>query len=216
MPDFVILARGGSVGVPGKNKMLFDGKPLVAIAIDKCLQAYRYSRVIVSTDDADIASIAEEYGAEQVMRPADLATSDSLSVDGLRHAAEAAGLTDTIGLVQCTNPFVSVNDIVGTIRVSRDHDMAVCVEESHDLLIGTGGNAINWDTGQTIRQHREKQYRIVGSVWAFSPGYIDQPQYSGDVGIHIAESAVQIDIDTPTDASVAQALYEKAKIWPAL
>ena len=73
-----VFARGGSKGLPGKNTRLFGGKPLIAWSIERALEVSRISRVIVSTDSEEIATISREYGAEvPFLRPAELATDES-------------------------------------------------------------------------------------------------------------------------------------------
>ncbi len=83
----VILARGGSKGVPNKNILNLCGKPIIAYTILDALRAKRLHRVVVSTDDKEIAKIASEYGGvEVIMRPPEYAT-DTASIDlALRHA----------------------------------------------------------------------------------------------------------------------------------
>ena len=67
----IIPARGGSKGLPGKNIRPLNGKPLIAYAIEEALKAKHIDRVIISTDDEEIARVAVEYGAElPFMRPA--------------------------------------------------------------------------------------------------------------------------------------------------
>jgi CMP-N-acetylneuraminic acid synthetase len=65
----IIPARGGSKGLPRKNLKTVDGVPLVARAVRSALAAGRITRMVVSTDDEEIANVAREAGAEVVMRP---------------------------------------------------------------------------------------------------------------------------------------------------
>ena len=84
-----IPARGGSKGVPGKNIKPLCGKPLIAYTIEACKNAKHIDRVIVTTDDEDIARVAREYGAEvPFMRPEYLASDTASAVDVYIHAAE--------------------------------------------------------------------------------------------------------------------------------
>lgn len=70
----VIPARGGSKRIPRKNIREFDGKPIIAYSIEAALKLKLFDRVIVSTDDEEIASVSREYGAEvPFLRPAELA-----------------------------------------------------------------------------------------------------------------------------------------------
>ncbi len=73
----VILARGGSKGVPRKNVLPLNGKPLIAWTIEAAKKVPTISRVVVNTDDDEIASVAESYGAEIYMRPSELAGDDT-------------------------------------------------------------------------------------------------------------------------------------------
>jgi CMP-N-acetylneuraminic acid synthetase len=127
----VILARGGSKRLPGKNIRLLAGKPLIVYAIEASTGAKRVSRTVVSTDDDGIASIASRFGANvPFRRPADLAQDETPSVDALIHAVdhlEAVGpKIDTVVLLQPTSP----------MRQSRHIDEAV------DLHASTGVDTV--------------------------------------------------------------------------
>jgi N-acylneuraminate cytidylyltransferase len=83
----IIPARGGSKGIPRKNIRSFAGHPLVAYSIAAGVRAQTVGRVVVSTDDQDIASVAREYGAETpFMRPAELAQDDTPDLPVFQHA----------------------------------------------------------------------------------------------------------------------------------
>lgn len=83
----IIPARGGSKSIPKKNILNFCGKPLIAWTILGALKS-NLNRVIVSTDDLEIAEVAKKYGAEVVMRPAELAI-DSIGIEPtLKHVYE--------------------------------------------------------------------------------------------------------------------------------
>jgi CMP-N,N'-diacetyllegionaminic acid synthase len=82
----LIPARGGSKGIPGKNVMLISGRPLIAYSILQAQHSQRINRVIVSTDDERIATVAREWGAEvPFMRPAEFAQDLSPDIDVFRH-----------------------------------------------------------------------------------------------------------------------------------
>jgi CMP-N-acetylneuraminic acid synthetase len=84
-----IFARGGSKGLPGKNILPLDGKPLIAWSIEHALTVERIDRVIVSTDSDEIATISKQYGAEvPFIRPANLAMDESPEWLAWRHALE--------------------------------------------------------------------------------------------------------------------------------
>lgn len=83
----LIPARGGSKGIPRKNLLMLRGKPLIAYSILQAQRSRRISRVIVSTDDEEIAAVARSWGAEvPFLRPAELAGDLSPDIDAFRHA----------------------------------------------------------------------------------------------------------------------------------
>ncbi len=85
----LIPARGGSKGISRKNILLLDGKPVIAYSILQALESKHITRVIVSTDDAEIAEISRQWGAEiPFMRPAAYAQDLSPDIDVFRHCIE--------------------------------------------------------------------------------------------------------------------------------
>ena len=87
----VILARGGSKGVPKKNIKMMAGKPLIAWTIETALESKMFTHLIVSTDSEEIAATAREYGASvPFMRPDELAEDHVWSRDALKHAVLAS------------------------------------------------------------------------------------------------------------------------------
>src|SRR2546421_11911966 len=83
----LIPGRGGSKGIPRKNVMLVAGQPLVAHSIAQARPSERATRVIVSTDDEEIAAVARRFGAEApFVRPVAYAADLSPDIDGFRHA----------------------------------------------------------------------------------------------------------------------------------
>ena len=81
----VIPARGGSKTVPRKNIKLLNGKPLIFYTIKEALKSKYIGRVLVSTEDKEIAQISKEYGAEVIERPLELAHDDTPSLPVFQH-----------------------------------------------------------------------------------------------------------------------------------
>lgn len=111
----IIPARGGSKRIPRKNIKNFHGKPLIAYSIEAALQAECFDRVIVSTDDNEIAEVAKQYGAEvPFLRPQDISNDYATTMDVLKHAINELSLTDDCQLccIYATAPFLQVRDIV--------------------------------------------------------------------------------------------------------
>lgn len=113
----VILARGGSKGVPRKNIKPLNSKPLIVYTIDEGLKSELITDLIVSTDDQEIAQVARESGAKvPFMRPAELATDSATSKACLQHAVlemekQGGQPYDFIVELMCTNPLKTVEDI---------------------------------------------------------------------------------------------------------
>lgn len=115
MISAIIPARGGSKRLPGKNIALFAGRPLLAWSILAARAAPSVGGVWVTTDDASIAAVAREYGAEVIDRPADLARDGTLTVDAIIHAAQEietrVGTIEAAMTLQPTNPLRPVEMI---------------------------------------------------------------------------------------------------------
>jgi len=137
----VITARGGSKGIPQKNIRPLLGKPLIAYTIQAALQSKTLNKIIVSTDDEDIANVSKQYGAEvPFLRPKDLATDTATSLSVLQHAvrylAEKEGyLADIIVCLQPTSPMRSAEDIDQAVTLctstSSDSVVSLCQAEHH-------------------------------------------------------------------------------------
>ncbi len=99
----LIPARGGSKGVPRKNIKTICGKPLIAWTIEKAKQSHLLDKIVVSTDDAEIAQVAESYGAEILHRPPELANDTASTQDVMVHALQSYP-ADILVLLQPTSP----------------------------------------------------------------------------------------------------------------
>ncbi len=123
----VIPARGGSKGVPRKNIRDLCGKPVIAWTIETALAAGDdLHRVIVSTDDPEIAVTAKAFGAEApFMRPAELATDEAPGLPVIQHAVkfveeEEGTPVDWVLILQPTAPFRNADDITEALRLARE------------------------------------------------------------------------------------------------
>ena len=112
----IIPARGGSKGIPNKNLSILDGRSLVEIGVSVCLGAKKIDKVFVSTDEPNIMVEAKRFGAEIIVRPADIAGDTSASEEALLHALdeiEKRGYDrpDVILFYQITNALTISKDI---------------------------------------------------------------------------------------------------------
>lgn len=134
----LIPARGGSKGVPRKNVRLLNGQPLIAHTIIPAHASMRLDHVVVSTDDEEIASVAEQFDARVVMRPAALAEDQTPMLPVALHVldtlADEGNKYDILVLLQCTCPFRSSADIDAALALfdTEDCDAVIGVQEVGD------------------------------------------------------------------------------------
>ena len=117
----IIPARGGSKGVPRKNVLPLAGKPLLAYNVEAALASRFINRVVISTDDAEIGAVAQEFGADVVWRPAeisgDMASSESALLHVLDHLLIQADFNNA--LYQPAQVAVNVNPEVLLLRALK-------------------------------------------------------------------------------------------------
>ena len=216
----IIPARGGSKGIPRKNLARVGGHPLVGRAIRAGQGAELVSKVIVSTDDQEIAGVARAYGAEVVERPGDLSGDTASSEAALEHAAQEMGRRysaepSVLVLFQCTAPFAASADIDGTLR-------PVCYEQADSSFAavpfkhflwssGEGGEAVgvNHDGGpRARRQDLAPQYLEAGSVYAmrYDAFRAEGHRFCGRTVLHEVPESHCFEIDTPMELQQGQAM----------
>ena len=132
----IIPARGGSKGVPRKNIKLLAGKPLLEYTSAVTLKSSLLSKVVISTDDDEIISVAKKLGLEiPFKRPKDLATDSSSSLSVILHALEHFESKniyfDAVCLLQVTSPFRTVEFLDKAIQefIKSDADSLISVQE---------------------------------------------------------------------------------------
>ena len=84
----IIPARGGSKGLPRKNIIDFDGKPLIAWTIEASLNSKYITKTVVSSDDDEILNISKKYGSDTIKRQFDLASDNATSESVVKHAID--------------------------------------------------------------------------------------------------------------------------------
>ncbi|MGJ3241973.1 MAG: cytidylyltransferase domain-containing protein [Opitutales bacterium] len=221
----IIPARGGSVGIPGKNLVPVGGISLLARSIAAARQSRQVTRVVVSTDDPRIAAEAGRLGAEVVDRPSDLsgprASSESALLQVLDRLEASEGYQpDRVVFLQCTSPLTRPEDIDGTLErlETTGADSALTLAPFHSFLWKEAGDgdltAINHEKGvRPRRQDREPQYRENGAVYVMRTGIFRETRsrFCGrTVGYVVPESRAH-EIDEPADLAVAEALVREAE-----
>ncbi|MCF4166600.1 acylneuraminate cytidylyltransferase family protein [Zavarzinia compransoris] len=208
----LIPARGGSRRLPGKNVMPFKGRPLIAWSVAAALGAPGVDRVVVSTDDEDIANAARTAGAEvPFMRPAALSDDAATSVDVALHALDTLGEgADVLLLLQPTSPLRTAADIEAGLRlmVGRGAPAVVGVTAPFKPLrfhvrLAADGTAVPFDPGD------EAGVRLLnGAFYAVATDVLRQARTFDPPGTLAFEMPQDrsIDIDTAFDWRLAEAL----------
>ena len=228
----VIPARGGSKGVPRKNLLRVAGRSLVARAIASCADAPVVSRVVVTTDDPEIAEEAAGAGAEVVERPAELAGDDASSEDALLHVLEELERRegyrpDVLVFVQCTAPLLTAGDVDGAVRLLRDRgaDAVFAAAPFHGFVWrdGDGGAVgVNHDEAapRDRRQDRAQELLEAGSVYAVRVESFrrTRSRFAGLTLPYLIPAWRCIEIDDVDDARAAEALLrrpvDRARLLP--
>ena len=143
----LVAARGGSKGIPRKNIRQIAGKPLIAWTIEAALAAGKVDRVVVSTDDAEIAAVAKSAGADvPFMRPEELAGDNASGIAPVLHAIEMLPEFNAVLLLQPTSPLRNSSDIDAMIGLAFQKNansvVSMCEVEDHPYwtyAIGEGG-----------------------------------------------------------------------------
>lgn len=136
----IIPARGGSKGVTRKNVRPLGGHPLLCYTIAAAQSSRWLTRVVVSTEDEEIANVAAQAGCEVVSRPPELARDDSPTLPAAQHAVRAVEAAsgrelDHVVILQATTPFRNAADIDACLEklVSTGADCVVSVRQAHEV-----------------------------------------------------------------------------------
>lgn len=212
----VITARGGSKSIPRKNILPLGGKPLVAWPIDLAKSVERIDRVIVSTEDDEIAAIAQQYGAEvPFKRPAELAEDTTPTVPVLQHCVshlekEEGYRADVIALFYPTSPFLTaerVNAALDMLEETGHNSVVSVMEDRKHYWINNGHPQRLYPEDPLNRQQTKPLYKEDGAIYfnryeaIMNKGRIVDED---SVALLVVEGDSAIDIDEPAD-------FEKAK-----
>ncbi len=220
----IIPARGGSKGIPRKNLVSLLGRPLLAYALDAAKMATLIETVFVTTDDPEIASIAQESGASVIQRPAELATDKASSESALLHALEVigerrGGLPECFTFIQCTSPLIEASDIDGTLEMvlTGAADTAFTAARFHGFLwqLGSqGAEPLNHPLEhRPRRQDLPDRYLEAGSVYAMNTaGFLERRhRFFGRVSIYEVPVERCIEIDAHHDVLLCEAILKQRR-----
>lgn len=222
----VIPARGGSKRIPRKNIRDFAGKPMIAHAIDAALACGMFDRVIVSTDDTEIAEIARARGAElPFMRPAELADDHTPTVPVVAHAVCACGdlgwQVDYACCIYPGVPFIDIDDLRRAFPLLAETGAAYsfpvtefpsAIQRALRRLPDGRMAPIQPEYELTRTQNLDPAYHDVGQFyWGSAQSWLSCPRiHSSGAGLPIPNWRV-VDIDTPDDWTRAELLFKAIK-----
>jgi len=216
----IIPARGGSKGLPRKNLRFLAGKPLVAHSVDQAIAAACLQRVVVSTDDDEIAQVARARGAEAIERPTslsdDIAPSESALIHSLHHMRENMNYEpDVTVFLQCTSPLTLAADIDAAINhlIETGADSLVSVTPFHHFLWreDENGHAAGINHNRAVRLRRqdlEPQYLENGAIYVMrTAGFLKaRHRFFGELTMYAMPPERSIEIDTAQDLEQAEIL----------
>ena len=221
---YLIPARGGSKGIPGKNIKDLCGKPLICYTIDTAREIAKDADICVSTDSDEIISVVESHGLKvPFKRPAELASDNSGSYEFLLHALnyyKELGINyDNILLLQPTSPFrkrVHLEEI--KLLYNNTLDMVVSVTKSHHnpyfTLFEEGGNGFlcrskigNFESRQTA----PPVYAYNGSLYLINCESLKRTPLSNFKKIrkYVMDDLYSIDIDEPLDWAICETILRE-------
>ena len=221
----IVVARGGSKGLPRKNVLDLGGKPLVAWSVAAGREARLVDRLILSSDDAEIIDAARRYGCDiPFVRPAALAGDASPVEDALIHALDNVGRSyDYLVLLQATSPLRSAADIDGAVTACHEAGANSCIsvveaeKSPHMALRQTADGRLVplfdefYRRGHgRRRQDMETFYMPNGAVYVARASWFRESLdfYSaGSIG-YVMPKERSIDIDTRRDLTIAEIMLK--------
>lgn len=223
----IITARGGSKGIPGKNIKALAGKPLIFYTIDAAQKSGVFDRLILSTDDEKIASVARSYGCDvPFIRPKELADDNTQHLPVIQHAVswlkENEGYySDFVMILQPTSPLRQSFHIQEAVDLifKNNGDAVLSVAEMpenfspHKAMVADEYGALRLFNGDPVkkriarRQDLQKTYWSVGSMYLFKTDLLfgDDPNFYGEnVLPYIVDKKYVVDINESEDWEVAE------------
>jgi CMP-N,N'-diacetyllegionaminic acid synthase len=222
----IIIARGGSKGIPRKNIKHLAGKPLIAYTIEAGLESKLISKLILSTDDKEISKIGKEYGVDvPFLRPESLSKDDTPGLPVITHAVkhmkdEKGYLPDVIIVLQPTSPLRRSNHIDEVLKIfhNRMPDSVISVTKApHNAnpysIMGIRSNGsikqfLDYDELGNLRQKKPEYFCRNGAIYACSyKCLVEQNTLYGDFILpYFMEKKDSFDIDDEVDWKIMECL----------
>jgi CMP-N,N'-diacetyllegionaminic acid synthase len=207
----LIPARGGSKGIPRKNLASLGGRPLIGWTLDAAREAETVTRVVVSTDDDEIAAAAGD--ADVLRRPPELAADDTPMLPVIKHALGEVPC-DVLVLLQPTSPLRRAQHVDAAVRLLQETnaDVVVSVVEvphryTPESLLELRDGRLVARSQPTTRQEKPTLYARNGpAVLALRAATLGDQLFGGDVRGYVMDERDSLDVDTPIDLELAEQL----------
>lgn len=216
----IIPARGGSKGIPRKNIKLMHGMPLISYTINTALHSKWISDVIISTDDEEIADVAENFGGQVIMRPENLA-SDEVTLDPVIHYTvlmkEMEGeKADVVITLQPTSPLLSVETLDAAIEkfIEKGYDTVISAVNKPHLSWGEkDGKIIPLYNKRLNRQYLPKHLLETGSFVITKREYVlRDTRFGNNINLYEMPEQEAVDIDDFFDWIICETQLNRKKI----
>ena len=220
----IILARGGSKGVPGKNIKKVNEIPLLGYPILAAKKTKLITDVYVSTDDSDIKKVALQYGAEVIDRPIELAQDDTTDVDAMKHAVEYLDSYDDIVHLRATTPMIKSDVLDKAIEFFLDNPDCTSLRSAHKspetayksfkkkwgkYWDGLFNDEFDGEYYNLPRQQLPETYQPNGYVDIVRPEQFMNNESFHGTKILAFDTEFAYEVDTITDFKILEAVYGK-------
>ncbi len=219
----IIPARGGSKRIPLKNIKDFLGKPVIAYSIEAATKSGLFDRIVVSTDDSEIAAVARQWGAETpFLRPADISDDHTGTAAVVKHALQwqrdNAISAQIVCCLYATAPFVTAGDLMSGYEILKSSGKSYAFSVTsfafpiqRALHIRSGTVEPVFPENRNLRsQDLEETYHDAGQFyWGTAAAFLEEvPIFSRHaMAVILPRYRVQ-DIDTPEDWRRAELMYQ--------
>lgn len=218
----IIPARGGSKRLKNKHSLKVGDKTILQIAIEESLKSQKLGRLIVSTDDEELARAAREFGAEvPFLRPVELAQDDSKAIDVILHAISIIDC-DIVCLLQPTSPFRTAIHIDEAINIFLNHPSAESLmsvsetnfEKSWLKEVDKSGllQPISpFDPLKVYRGDTNKLYQLNGAIYIIRAADLNKHKsfHTESTLGYIMSREDSVDIDEQLDLDLANTIYKR-------
>lgn len=215
----IIPARGGSKGIPLKNIYLLNGKPLLSYSIEQAQACPAISRVVVSTDHPQIMEVAREWGAEIIVRPAELSGDTATSESALSHALDylkeqEAYEPDVVVFLQATSPIRRPYDLLQALQTFQHQEadslFSACKLHGFVWKHEEGGlESVTYDyRRRPRRQEAPEFFQENGSIYIFKPWVLRSfnNRLGGKIAVYLMNILDSFQIDEPRDVELMEQL----------